>query len=425
MHRVRMNLRHWRENGWESEVLCVRPDRAGRAEDERLAGTVPADVRVHRVGAVPEKLAHGLGLSAIGLRAWATLAGAGDRLAGSGRFDLALFSTTAFPVMALGRRWQRRFGLPYVLDFQDPWATAPAEASGFRRVGAKHAVMRALHRRLERGTVPHAAGLLSVSPRYLELLRDAYPALEAVPGAVVPFGHSDADFRLAREVGRPWQALSAARDQGWIAALAAGRGGRDLARCLRALFALLAGAPAGSRLARVRPHFLGTGYLSSGNPADIPPLAAQAGVEVVEEPDRLPLLDALRTLDEADLLFALGSDDMAYLPSRLHLYLATDRPVLVMAPLGGQLAARIEGVPGVVLVDPDAPAGPEAAARLSETLDAAMALGPEALAARRQLAQDNEAAALAPRECALFNAALAHARVSPGGPADASGGDHG
>src|SRR5690606_9831175 len=84
MHRVRMNLGRWRENGWDSEVLCVRPDRAGRAEDERLAGTVPADVEVHRVGALPETLAHGLGLSAIGLRAWGTLARAGDRLAGSG-----------------------------------------------------------------------------------------------------------------------------------------------------------------------------------------------------------------------------------------------------------------------------------------------------------------------------------------------------
>ncbi|NJM63821.1 MAG: hypothetical protein HC849_32625, partial [Oscillatoriales cyanobacterium RU_3_3] len=34
---------------------------------------------------------------------------------------LVFFSTTIFPVMLLGKRWWQKFGVPYVLDFQDPW----------------------------------------------------------------------------------------------------------------------------------------------------------------------------------------------------------------------------------------------------------------------------------------------------------------
>ena len=178
MHRVRMTVGHYRDNGWEPVVLCVRAQDAGRLTDERLARTVPADVEVHAIPAPPPRP----GLSAIGLRAWRQLLGAGAGLLAARKFDLVFISTTAFPVMALGRAWLPRFGVPYVLDFQDPWATFPDSAKA--RPGLRHGLMRRLHRYGEAWTLPQAGGLMATSQAYIDLLQGAYPALRDRPSLV-------------------------------------------------------------------------------------------------------------------------------------------------------------------------------------------------------------------------------------------------
>ena len=35
--------------------------------------------------------------------------------------DLIFFSTTQFDAFSLGPTWKRKFGVPYVLDYHDPW----------------------------------------------------------------------------------------------------------------------------------------------------------------------------------------------------------------------------------------------------------------------------------------------------------------
>ena len=52
MHRVRMVLPFLRENGWEAEVVAVRPDAVAAPRDEWLTEGLPPDVKVHRVKAL-------------------------------------------------------------------------------------------------------------------------------------------------------------------------------------------------------------------------------------------------------------------------------------------------------------------------------------------------------------------------------------
>jgi hypothetical protein len=420
MHRVRMNAGHYIDHGWQPDVVCVDSADTGRSADARLVRSMCDRITIVQVSVPRRPHWRSFGISAIGLRAYRNLAEAGDRLievaATSGQpFDLAFFSTTAFPVMALGPRWLRRFGLPYVLDMQDPWFTAPPESRPFRRTGLKHQVMRAIHGRLEAVTAPKAAGLIAVSPRYIEALRAAYPPLRDRPAETIPFGWSEADFALAREVGRPWSRLEAARRSGKIVALSAGRGGQIFETALRTLFRLASLAPRDGLLRRIRFMFLGTGYLAAGNPEEVMPLAGREGIaeHVEEAPDRLPLLDALATLEAADLLVILGSDDRAYQPSKLHQYLALEKPVLVVAPAGSRLADQVAGLPGVVFVEANSKV-PETVdvARVEAALAAALDLEPADFAPRRAAGAAFEAAVMAARECALFDAALA-ARQAP------------
>src|SRR5207248_2676173 len=100
---------------------AVDPALTERLIDPLLLETIPRDVPVHHARALNPRWTRKLGVSAIGLRALPFLYRAGARLIREHQPDLVYFSTTAFPVLVLGRLWKRRFGVPFVVDLQDPW----------------------------------------------------------------------------------------------------------------------------------------------------------------------------------------------------------------------------------------------------------------------------------------------------------------
>lgn len=405
MHRVRMTVGHYRANGWRPIVLCVRAEDAGRPIDRGLLETLPADLEV--IAVVAPKAAFGLG--AIGLRAWRALEREGRRILAQRPIALVFISTTAFPIMAIGPAWKRRSGAPFVLDFQDPWASFPQSAAPFRRGGLKHAAMRLLHRWLERRTVPQAAGLIAVSPVYVELLRKAYPALRDRPAQVSEFGYSDADMAAARRRGRPSPALE--RGEGERVCLFAGRVAPAMEGALRVLFRAFAAGLERSP-ATFRPWrfvFIGTGYANAGNPQVVAGLAAEAGISerVSEHPDRIPFLDALASMMQADAVLILGSDDEGYIPSKLRSCLALDRPLLCVAPKASRLAAAVAGLESVVQLSVEPGRSSEDwAGRLARLADRG---GAGSFADRAALTAPFEALACAARDCGLFDATLASA----------------
>lgn len=403
MHRVRASSRYYAENGWDPTVLAVRPQDCGRLSDERLIETAPPDVPVVRTGAFPEPIARRLGFSAIGFRAYFQLRAAGDRLIRELRPDLAFFSTTAFPLMALGASWQRRFGLPFVLDMQDPWYAMPGESARFRRQNLKSRVMYGIHRRLEALTMARASGLMAVSPDYIDALRTAYPRLAARPGAAIPFAFEPNDFAVARRLGRP---VGFGFPPEATVGVYAGRvtdGMLGSVTCLLEAMRLGGDGPLG----RLRLGFLGTGYQLQDNPEVVAPLAREVKLEAVlrEQPDRVSLLDSLATLAAADMLLLLGSGDLAYQPSKLFQYLATDRPILCVAPSGAQFLRTIAGLESLFVLRSDeslAPQLPAFSRWVGSAAENRLGIEP----ARRSLAQRFSARVSAAKECALFDAAL-------------------
>lgn len=395
MHRVRMNARYYRDNGWDPVVLAVKPEAAGRLVDQRLCALAPPDVRVVRTGALPRAITRPFGLTALGLRAYFQLGAAGDRLCAELKPELVFFSTTAFPVLALGARWKARFGVPFVADLQDPWFTAPASSLAFRRTDPKAKLMNAINRTLERRTMNAVDGLIAVSGDYYPPLIETFPRLADIPRAVIPFGNEPADLEAARDLGEP--KLGAI---GGKVGLYAGRVGPDMTTALDALFAVLrAGAAPDLKIL-----FQGTSYQRGDTRKVVEPQAARVGVtdRIVEAPDRLSLLDALRALTEADLLVILGSDDLAYQPSKLFQYLSTDRPVLCVAPAGSRIEAVVSGLDSVFLLAPDeAPA--TAAARLNAWLAPRLGRAVKPSPARREVVETYSARRLAAAECALFD----------------------
>ncbi|MGB3543598.1 glycosyltransferase [Rubrivirga sp.] len=334
-HRVRQSLPYYREAGWEPVVLAVKPDEVAAPQDPILLRTVPDDVEVVRVGAIPRLWTERAGVGSLEARAIVSLMRAGRRLLRERPFDLVFFSTTAMAVTALGPRWKRETGVPFIVDFQDPWVSDYYARTGASPPGGafKFGLVQAAARRLEPHVLRSASHAFSVSPAYPRDLAARYPWLSEDRFTVLPFGAPERDFDVLRDarVSNPVFDPSDGLEH-WAYV---GRAGEDMAPALDALFNALAAARQDDpgRYDNLRLHFVGTSY-AEGDRATctVAPVAERHGVaDLVEErPHRIPYFEALQVLLDADAVVIPGSDDPGYTASKLYPYVLARRPLLAV-----------------------------------------------------------------------------------------------
>ncbi len=337
MQRARMALPLLRSRGWDPVVLAVDPASVeGAVLDPLLEQTYPADIEVVRVRGVSPRLTRPFGLGSLWLRCGRALRRAGERILAREKFDLVFFTTTQFDAFTLGPLWLRRFGVPYVLDYQDPWVNDYYARNGVRPPGGrmKYWFSQYTARRREPAALRGAAGVVAVSSSYGPEMAARYPDLDAARVRHIPFGASAADFDAARRhsPARPLVPFGDGRTH----FVYAGRCGPDMNLSLTMLFRAfrrhleLAPGEAG----RMRFHFIGTDYA----PPPLGrywamPVAEREGVaeHVSEHCYRVPYFDTLHYLSKADALIVVGSNDPTYSASKIFPYLLARRPLLTIA----------------------------------------------------------------------------------------------
>ncbi|HKP46616.1 MAG TPA: glycosyltransferase [Pyrinomonadaceae bacterium] len=333
--RVRMSLPYFREFGWEPTVLTVAPSFVEGKHDLQLLKTVPPETTVIATKAVPSAYTRRFGLGDLGVRAWPYLGRAGDKVLQEKPFDVIYISTTVFHVMALGPRWLRRWGIPYVLDFQDPWLSDYFDGRHERPPGGhfKYQMSQRLARMLEPYALKSAAHVISVSPAYPETLMNRYHWLGPDHFTVLPFGASQSDFEQLSLLGVTQSCFD--KSDGKKHWVYVGRGGSDMALAVSALFEAVARSRSQdpSKWKDVILHFVGTDYAQRQRAVKtIEPIALQCGISdlVRESTERIPYLEGLRCLLDADALIVPGSDDPSYTPSKIYPYILADKPLLAI-----------------------------------------------------------------------------------------------
>jgi hypothetical protein len=336
MHRVRLILPHLRAHGWEPTVLALTPESVeGAVLDPLLEKTFPADIRIVRVAAMRPQSTRWAGVGGLWLRGGRALTRAGDALLAGERFDLVFFSTTQFSAFSLGPRWRRRFGVPYVLDYQDPWVSDFYARTGTRPPGGslKYALSQWRARRQEPRVVRAASGIVAVSDDYRRQLARAYPWFDPRQVETLPFGASEADLTIAR-AHAPAQPRIDFSDGGFHHVYA-GRCAENMTPALTALFRAFKHYqhtdPANA--ARTWFHFIGTDYAP-------PPLGRALVTEVAqcenvaehvrEHCYRVPYFEALHYLCRADALIAIGSSDPGYSASKIYSCVLARRPMMLV-----------------------------------------------------------------------------------------------
>jgi hypothetical protein len=336
MQRVRLALPFLRAHGWEPVVLAVAPEFVeGGVLEPRLEATYPADIRVIRVAGVSPRATRWAGFGSLWWRCGGAIARAGEALLRDEPFDLVFFSTTKFDAFKLGPRWRRRLGVPYVIDYQDPWVNDYYARTATRPPGGrlKYALAQWSARQAEPRVLRDAGGIISVSDAYAQTLARNYPWFDASRVRTLPFGASHVDFDVLR-AHRPAKPLVNI-DDGNVHHVYTGRCGPDMAFALTVLFRAFkrfrASNPTES--GRLRFHFIGTDYAPPPLGRDWAlPLAQAEGVGefVYEHRYRVPYFDALYYLREAHALLAVGSDDPSYAASKFFPYVLAARPLLLI-----------------------------------------------------------------------------------------------
>jgi len=350
MHRARQLAWELPELGWEVEILA--PDATYQPPsclDDDSADYFASGTRVHQVPAYRPRLFHALRMGGIGWRAYRPMARLGDRLLRLRRFDLVYFSTTQFPLFLLGARWNRRWGVPYVLDFHDPCYRDEPAPPVWARWSIKHEASRRLARHVERRAVNAAAGLVAVSASYLDVLRRRHggrgPAWTAPGRAItVPFSVLKRDLELAR--GQSGGAGDARR--GDVRIVYVGAGGPVMARAFAQFCRALARLRDFERplLDSVKIQLYGTllGW-RDGDRRHLSEIAAAHGVGewIDEDPRRVSYRRSLELLLGGDGALVLGVDDAGYMPSKLFTYALSGKPLLAVVRRDGPAYAAQRG----------------------------------------------------------------------------------
>lgn len=332
MHRVRLSLGHYASFGWRPAVLAIDARHTEGVNDPLLLETLPSEVPVRRVPALPIAITRRMGIGNAALRALTFLHQAGITMIKTYRPNLILISTTQFPTMALGRLWKQTYGIPYVLDMQDPWVY-DAGWSQQQRPGRKHQLMRRLHRYLEPWTMRRVNGIMAVTDAYHQTLRQRYPWLPVSVCRTIPFGASQDDFDIAAKHAE--QPAFFSQNDGLIHGLYAGALGPAMYRsCQVICMALREGLQQAPALfSRVRLYFVGTDYAVGDRAVKtIEPIAQhmQLGDYIREYPQRLPYFSTLNLLRQASFLLVPGSLHRHYTASKIYPYILADKPLMAL-----------------------------------------------------------------------------------------------
>jgi hypothetical protein len=334
MHRVRQSLPWFREYGWTPVIIAV--DEASieaYSTDALLLHTLPAGIEVHKVKAWDVTKTRKFGLGALGMRSYFPIRKKGDELLRRQKFDLIYFSTTAFHVMALGPRWKKKFGVPFVLDIQDPWRSDFYLDKPKNERPPKFFIAYNIDKYLEKKTVPAADGIISVSQGYCDTFAGRYPTIRTDRFRVIPFGVSARDFEVMEKYVNQVDAVQLRPDKCNIVYV--GRGGHDLRFALEIVLKALAKGLATEPAIFSRLHFwfIGTSYAPPGSGIPIVrPLAEalQLSDFVTEITDRIPYFQTLFLLKRAQMLLIPGSIDTSYTASKVLPYVMAQKPLLAV-----------------------------------------------------------------------------------------------
>jgi hypothetical protein len=331
--RVRLFARHLREFGWEPVIITTRPEFYEARVDHENESLLPRSLEVIRTSAFSANWTRKIGIGDVGMRSlwhhWRAL----RRLCRERKVDATFIPVPPYVSMILGRLAHARFGIPYVIDYIDPWVTEFYRQLPKEQRPPKWRLAYWLARVLEPFALKRVAHITGVSRGTTDSVVRRYPRLSEEDATEIPYGAEASDFDYVRQHPRPNSIFD--KYDGLIHLSYIGACPPPMHATVRALFAAmglgLKREPNDFR--RLRFHFVGTSYAADGDAdCEAMRMAREAGVAdyVTEQPRRISYLDSLQVMLDSQALVLIGSDEPHYTASKVFPYILARRPLLAI-----------------------------------------------------------------------------------------------
>lgn len=326
VHRSRLFARHLPSFGWEPIILTVHHSHYEEALDWNLHQLLPADLRIEHTTALPIKPFRIIG--DIGLRGMPFLLAKLRKLVMKENADFVYIPIPSFYGALLGRAIHALTGVPYGIDYIDPWVH---EFAGSEKKFSRHWWSTKLANLLEPIAVKKASLITGVAAGYYKPVYERYTHLSnSTIHAAMPYGGEKTDHVTLHKLNlAPY--LFQKNPQKFVFIYA----GAMLPKAY---------GPLGRIFEQIKNnkdyfqnfefHFIGTGKSPNDvNGYNIKPVAEEYGLwqrSIFEYPKRIPYLDVLVHLSVADGVFVLGSTEPHYTPSKVYQGILSEKPVFAV-----------------------------------------------------------------------------------------------
>jgi hypothetical protein len=331
--RARFFAQHLAEFGWNPIVLTTDARNYAVPADPENEKLLDPQLEVVRTEALPQKWTRRLGFTDVSLRTlwphWRAL----NAICRNRKVDLIFISVPPnFPIV-LGRLAHACFGIPYILDYNDPICSDHYTILPRNQRPPKWGVVRRLYGVLEPFALRRVDQIVGVADSYMAGLFRNYPWLQGTPATAIPFGVETGDFEYVRaHPQKNW--IFNPRD-GCFHISHIGAGGPQMLNVLRAFFkgvqSLRQREPELFR--KVRMHFVGTTYAANADGQyQILPYAREFGLDdlVEEQPQRVPHLQAIQLMLDSNALVVVGSEAPHYTASKIFPCMLAAKPLLAV-----------------------------------------------------------------------------------------------
>jgi hypothetical protein len=327
--RVRFFTNHMKQFGWHPIVLTVEPQYMEEPRDWEFSRMIPDDLDMVRVRALPPKWTRKLGVGDLGIRCFPYMVRELRQLCRQRHIDALFIPGPPWHTFMVGPKIKREFGIPYVIDYIDPWVSSWGDGEPIWKKAFWYRQMAIL---LEPFAVRHVDHVTAVSEGTNNGVRSRYPFMPSDMFTAIPYGGEPADFEYLKNNPRPnsyWD-----KDESNFHVCYVGAMLPKAYDTLRALFSALIQIreqnPA--LYSRFRFHFIGTTYDPDPKRGLVMPVAKEMGLEgiVTEHPKRIPYLEAMNVLCQSDALVAMGTSERHYTASKIFPCILAKRPLLAI-----------------------------------------------------------------------------------------------
>lgn len=325
VHRTRLFAQHLPSFGWEPIILTVHEDYYEETLDWNLVKLLPENQRIEKVSALPVTKPRLLG--DIGLRGFYQLRKRALQLIKTDKIDFVLILIPSFYVSLIGPYLHSKTGVKYGIDYIDPWVHI---FPGSEKLLSRHWLSTQLAKILEPLALKNVSLITGVSEGYYEGVIERNQKLKksSIFGAM-PYGGEKLDHEEIKKLKLSPYLFKKNKKLQLVYA------GAMLPKAYAPLELFFSLIQANQGLFKnIEIHFIGTGK-SSNDPKgyNIRQYAEKYGLwenQVFEYPKRIPYLDVLIHLENADGVFILGSTEPHYTPSKIYQGVLSEKPIFAM-----------------------------------------------------------------------------------------------